>query len=69
MKFVETRMKTTPRLHDLKLFSRKAIYLSDKARDVLGYQPVVRLDEGLPLSVKWIEQIGLKNFVYTKGAR
>jgi nucleoside-diphosphate-sugar epimerase len=69
MKFVETRMKTTPRLHDLKLYSRKAIYLSDKARDVLGYQPVFRLDEGLSMSVQWIEQIGLKNFVSTKGAR
>jgi len=69
MRFVETRMKTTPRLHDLKLYSRKAIYLSDKARNVFGYQPIHCLDEGLSMSVQWIEQIGMKNFVYTKGAR
>jgi len=69
MKFVETRMKTTPRFHDLKLYSRKAIYVSDKAAQVLGYRPEFDLDEGLGLSVKWIEQIGLRNFLLTKGAR
>ncbi len=69
MKFVETGMKTTPRLHDLKLYQRKATYLNNKAQRVLGYQPAIGLDEGLLLSVQWLEQIGMRQFQYTKGAR
>lgn len=69
MKFVETRMKTTPRVHDLKLYGRRATYLSGKARHMLGYQPVVDLEEGLQMSVQWLDQIGMRNFRYTKGAR
>jgi len=69
MKSVETRMKTTPRAHDLNLYGRKAIYLSNKAQNMLGYRPEFDLDKGLQLSVQWIEQIGLRNFMYTKGSR
>ncbi len=69
MKFVETNIKTTPRLHDLKLYQRKALYLSDKARSMLGYRPAVGLEEGLRLSAQWVEQIGMRNFQLTKGAR
>jgi nucleoside-diphosphate-sugar epimerase len=69
MKFVETSMKTTPRLHDLKLYQREATYLNQKAQHLLGYQPSVGLDQGLRLSVQWLGQIGMRQFQYTKGAR
>lgn len=69
MKFVETRMKAMPRVHDLKLYGRKAYYLSGKAHRMLNYQPLVGLDQGLQMSVQWLEQIGMKNFQDTKGAR
>jgi nucleoside-diphosphate-sugar epimerase len=69
MKFVETRMKTMPRIHDLKLYRRDALYLHHKAHQMLGYQPAVDLGEGLHMSVQWLEQIGMRQFQYTKGAR
>lgn len=69
MKFVETRMKTMPRVHDLKLYGRKAVYVSSKAHHLLQFQPGVGLDDGLRMSVQWLEQIGMRNFQYTKGAR
>lgn len=69
MKFVETRMKTMPRVHDLKLYGRNVYYLDSKAHEMLGYRPSVSLDEGLRMSVQWLEQIGMRNFQYTKGAR
>ncbi len=69
MKFVETRMKTMPRIHDLRLYRRDALYLHNKAHQMLGYQPAVDLDEGLRMSVQWLEQIGMRQFQYTKGAR
>ena len=69
MKFVETRMKTMPRIHDLRLYRCDALYLHTKAHEMLGYQPVVDLDEGLRMSVQWLEQIGMRQYAYTKGAR
>ncbi|MBI5351466.1 MAG: NAD-dependent epimerase/dehydratase family protein [Chloroflexi bacterium] len=65
MKFVENRMKTTPRVHDLHLFGRQVTYQDDKARDILGYQPTVTLEEGLRLSAHWLEQVGLVNSLQT----
>ena len=69
MKYIETRMKSTPHLSDFRLYSRKVIYQSDKAREMLGYKPAVYLDTGLAMSVEWIDQIGLRNFIFTKGYR
>lgn len=69
MKFVETRMKTAPSLHDLKLYRRNVHYSSEKAHHILNYQPNVGLNEGLQMSAQWLEQIGMRSFQYTKGAR
>lgn len=69
MKFVETRMKTSPRVHDLNLYGRKTFYLSQKAKSVLGFEPVTSLDDGLRMSVQWLEQIGMRGFQSTKGVR
>ena len=61
MKSVEKSLKTTPRLEELGLFNRKAVYLKTKAEHLLGYKPKYDLDKGLELSVKWLEHIGLIN--------
>lgn len=61
MKYVETKMKTTPRLTDFSLYNRKALYLATKAQDVLGFKPKVYLDAGLKMTVHWLNQVGLVN--------
>jgi GT2 family glycosyltransferase len=33
---------------------------------MLNHQPNVGLDEGLQMSVQWLDQIGMRNFQYTK---
>ncbi len=53
-------VKSTPTARELEnLYSRKAIYVTDKARDLLGYQPQVEWNEGLHMSVCWLELYGL----------
>jgi nucleoside-diphosphate-sugar epimerase len=59
MKSAEKSIKTTPRLEDLSLFNRNAVYLKRKAQQVLGYQPRFDLDKGLEMSVRWLEYVGL----------
>lgn len=66
MKFVENRMKTTLRAHELHLYSRKVSYSHNKARELLGYQPKVTLDEGLSLCVQWLDQVGWTELMRTK---
>lgn len=41
------------------MFSRKGGYSPDKARRLLGYQPKVKLDEGLRRSHQWLKTIGV----------
>jgi nucleoside-diphosphate-sugar epimerase len=59
MQFADNTMKTTPRLAELSLFNRKALYLATKARDMLGYQPAFDVDRGLDLSIRWLSNVGL----------
>lgn len=59
MKTAETSLKTTPRWTDLQLYNARAQYATDKARDLLGYEPRFDLDRGLALTVRWLEQVGL----------
>ncbi len=59
MQRFERYMKTTPRLAELRLYNRDALYLSTKAQDVLGYRPRTDVDTGLKLTVGWINHLGL----------
>jgi nucleoside-diphosphate-sugar epimerase len=59
MKSAEKSIKTTPRLEDLCLFNRDAVYLTTKAQRMLGYQPRFNLERGLEMSVRWLEYVGL----------
>ncbi len=59
LKQLEKSMKTAPRLEDFNLFNREVIYSSTKAHDLLGFNPVIDLEEGLNLTVPWLKQIGL----------
>jgi nucleoside-diphosphate-sugar epimerase len=61
MKRAEKSMTTTATLEELDLYSRKAIYLTSKARKILGYQPRFNLDVGLQMSVGWLKLLGVVN--------
>lgn len=59
MKYVESTMKTAPRLTDFSLYNRKALYLATKAQDVLDFRPRFDIDAGLKMTVDWLRQLGL----------
>ncbi len=59
LKYAENRMKTSPRLTDFNLYSRKAFYSAEKAQHMLGYKAQVDLSKGLELSTRWLKHIGL----------
>lgn len=59
LQFADKTLKTTARSSDLSLYNREARYLTVKARDVLDYHPVFDMDQGLDLSVQWLNQVGL----------
>ncbi len=59
LKYVEKTMKTSPRLADFSLYSRKAFYSAAKAQQMLNYEPKFGLDKGLEMSVRWLNYLGL----------
>ena len=59
MQYADKSMKTTARFSELSLYNRDAEYLTNKARDMLGYQPSFDVDRGLDLSVRWLCNVGL----------
>jgi nucleoside-diphosphate-sugar epimerase len=59
LQYADKTMKTTPRFAELSLYNRKALYLTTKARDMLGYKPGFGVDRGLDLSVQWLSHVGL----------
>jgi nucleoside-diphosphate-sugar epimerase len=61
MKSVEKSLKTSPRAADFALYNRQALYVGDKARELLGFSPSYNLDSGLKLTVPWLEQLGFIN--------
>ena len=61
MKYAEKQIKTSPRPVDFSLYNRRALYVAAKARELLGFEPRVGADEGLALTVRWLEQVGLLN--------
>lgn len=57
---VKTMLNSTPSTKELEdLYSRRAVYVDDKARELLGYRPAFDLDEGLRTCVLWLAHHGL----------
>jgi nucleoside-diphosphate-sugar epimerase len=61
LKSAEHSLKTSPRLEDLPLYGRQARYSTAKAGAMLGFQPRFHLDDGLGLTVRWLEHVGVVN--------
>lgn len=59
MKSAERSLTTSPRLAELSLYSRNAVYLTSKAQAVLGYRPRFDIDSGLKFSILWLDHLGL----------
>lgn len=59
MKFLQQKLKTTPRRSDFDLFDRNVLYSYKKAQNQLGFNPRFNLDAGLALTVSWMNQVGL----------
>lgn len=59
----EKSVISTPRLAELRLYNRRALYRDAKARRMLGYRPRVDIDTGLDLSVRWIRHLGVEAFM------
>jgi nucleoside-diphosphate-sugar epimerase len=59
MQYADKTLKTNPRTYELSLYNREALYLTTKARNMLGYQPNFGVDRGLDLSVQWLRNVGL----------
>jgi nucleoside-diphosphate-sugar epimerase len=59
MRFTEKSIKTTPTSAELNLYNRRAVILTSKAREMLGYNPRFDVDAGLRLSVSWLNHLGL----------
>jgi nucleoside-diphosphate-sugar epimerase len=50
-----TSVRSAPSIRELtRLYSRKATYSDQKAREMLGYMPRCDVDTGLALSVQWL---------------
>jgi nucleoside-diphosphate-sugar epimerase len=53
-------VKSTPTTRELELlYSRQAVYVALKAKNLLGYQPQFNLETGLTMSVRWLDHQGL----------
>ncbi len=59
MKYIDKSIRTTPRMADLSLYNRDAIYLTTKAQRMLGYKPKYDIDRGLEMTTRWLIHVGL----------
>jgi nucleoside-diphosphate-sugar epimerase len=55
IQYAEKSIRTTPRLAELNLYNRDALYLTSKAQDMLGYDPKFEIGTGLQMSVRWLD--------------
>ncbi|MCA9188452.1 MAG: NAD-dependent epimerase/dehydratase family protein [Pirellulaceae bacterium] len=56
MKATESLLKMTPTSEQLKLYAVRAEYDINKARETLGYAPLVGVDQGLRFCTEWLRQ-------------
>jgi len=59
MQSFEKTMKTSPRVQELGLYNRNAVYLATKARNILGFSPRFDVKIGLELTVRWLNHLSL----------
>jgi nucleoside-diphosphate-sugar epimerase len=59
MQYIDKTLKTNPRTYELSLYNREALYVTTKARNMLGYQPTFGVDRGLDFCVEWLRSAGL----------
>ena len=59
MKTVELRMKNSPGSEELSMFGRKVHYSISKAESMLDFVPGFNVNEGLAMSVEWLEHEAL----------
>jgi predicted dehydrogenase/nucleoside-diphosphate-sugar epimerase len=59
MSSTESSLKLTPTLEQLRLFRGRAEYVIDKAKRELGYEPSVRVAQGLAYSAEWLRRHGV----------
>jgi len=58
MQQTELTLKCTPNQDELKLFCLDAHYLTGKAERAFGFRPMIGIDEGLAMSVAWLNHMG-----------
>jgi 2-alkyl-3-oxoalkanoate reductase len=58
MQQTELTLKCTPSPEELSLFSRDAYYLTTKAERAFGFRSKISVDEGLAMSVAWLNHMG-----------
>jgi nucleoside-diphosphate-sugar epimerase len=61
MRYAETCIRTTPQLDELDLYNRRAIYIAQKAQDILGFKPQYDVNVGIQMNVRWLRHLGLVN--------
>ena len=58
MKATESRLRTTGTAEELRFYGRENAYPIEKARSLLGYDPLVGMNEGIARSVSWLRHHG-----------
>jgi nucleoside-diphosphate-sugar epimerase len=59
MKGLESGLRGVPSQAEYDLYSRDVHFPSDRARDALGYEPLVDMSDGVALSVAWLRHEGV----------
>ena len=59
MKLAERLIRGTPSPDEFAMFNREVVYVTARARAVLGWSPRVTVDEGLKLTNAWVRAQGL----------
>lgn len=59
MQYAEQKIKAVATSEQLELYSRKVHYSDEKARQRLGFQPAIGVDEGIRQSVLWLRHLRL----------
>ena len=58
---IESFLKTSTTKNELSLYERKAIYITEKAYQILGYRPCFDLKRGLQLTSAWLRHNGYES--------
>jgi nucleoside-diphosphate-sugar epimerase len=59
MQYAEKSIKTIPKLDELSLYNRQAIYVAKMAREKLGFKPKFDVSFGIQMNVHWLQHSGL----------